>query len=343
MYQNATAKSYNAPVPGTGGEARASAGAIVQEPALRMRISVIVPTYRRPWDLRRCLEALARQELAPFEVVVIHRAGDDDTLAVLRDFGEQLPLNPACVYEPGQVAALNRGLEAAAGDVAAITDDDAAPHPDWTRRIAAHFEADPKLTGLGGRDQVIVEGVRMEGACPEVGLVNIFGRCTGNHHLGVGPAREVDILKGANMSYRLAHLDGVRFDTRLLGAGAQVCNDLAFSLALRKRGRRLVYDPAVLVDHFPSVRHDDDRRHVFNAVARQNEAYNQTLALLDFLPAPRRLLFLCWAFAIGTRRTPGAAAFLVEAAVARNRTAGAAYLAAVTGLLRGTRAWCRTG
>lgn len=308
-----------------------------------MRISVIVPTYRRPLDLARCLAALSRQELAPFEVVVIHREGDDDTLAVLPDFVGRLPLRPVPVREPGQVAALNRGLDAAAGDIAAITDDDTAPFPDWTRRIAAHFEADPELTGVGGRDRVIVDGEPMAGACPDVGLVNMFGRCVGNHHLGVGPAREVDILKGANMSYRLAHLDGVRFDTRLLGAGAQVGNDLTFSLALRKKGRRLIYDPAVMVDHFPSVRHDDDQRSSFNSAARRNEAHNQTLALLDFLPAPRRVLFLGWALAIGTRRLPGLAVFLVETVTAGNRTAGAAYLAAMTGLFGGARTWLRAG
>ena len=60
----------------------------------------------------------------------------------------------AIVVEPGQVAALNRGIEAATGDVIAITDDDAAPRADWVARIAAAFESDPKLGALGGRDWV---------------------------------------------------------------------------------------------------------------------------------------------------------------------------------------------
>lgn len=33
-------------------------------------------------------------------------------------------------------------------------------------------------------------------------LVQWFGRVIGNHHLGTGGVREVDILKGVNMSFR---------------------------------------------------------------------------------------------------------------------------------------------
>lgn len=307
-----------------------------------MRISVLVPTYRRPDDLRRCLAALVSQNRRPLEVVVVSRSGDGEAHSVIASFIEGLPLRSIQVDAPGQVAALNKGLDAAEGDIVAIIDDDTAPHPDWTSRIVAHFEADPKLTGLGGRDWTFHDGVLIEGGRVNVGLVAFFGRYVGNHHLGIGPPREVDILKGANMSYRVAHLEGLRFDCRLRGSGAQVCNDLAFSLALRRRGRRLIYDPAVAIDHHPSIRHDEDKREKFNELARRNEAFNQTLALLDFLPTGRRVLFLCWAFTIGTRRTPGIAVYAIERLVSGNQLIGGAFRAAQMGLLQGMNAWFRS-
>ncbi|WP_455777492.1 glycosyltransferase family 2 protein, partial [Burkholderia stabilis] len=44
-----------------------------------MKISVLVPTYRRPADLARCLLALQRQHRLPDEVIVVARPEDDAT------------------------------------------------------------------------------------------------------------------------------------------------------------------------------------------------------------------------------------------------------------------------
>ncbi|NML31244.1 glycosyltransferase family 2 protein [Paraburkholderia antibiotica] len=279
-----------------------------------MKVTVLVPTYRRPADLARCLAALARQSRAPDEVVVVARVDDADTQACLRDPATRggLPLVIAPVDVPGQVAALNRGLDAASGDVIAITDDDAAPRSDWVARIAAAFEADARLGALGGRDWVHEKGRVLDGARPLVGKVTARGKIIGNHHLGVGAAREVDILKGANMSYRADAVRTIRFDARLRGAGAQVHNDMAFSLAVKNAGWKLVYDPQVAVDHFPAERFDDDRRDAQTMTALRNAAYNFHLILRDQLPPLRRETAWWWWTLVGTRVYPG----LIHAALA---------------------------
>jgi hypothetical protein len=66
----------------------------------------------------------------------------------------------------------------------------------------------------------------------------------GNHHVGIGPPF-VDVLKGANTVYRRRTLDSVRFDPRLREQGAQVHNDMAVALTLRRRGACLLYDPSM--------------------------------------------------------------------------------------------------
>src|ERR1700754_4908726 len=157
---------------------------------ITMKVTVLVPTYRRPADLARCLAALQRQSRLPDEVVVVARADDEATHACLRDpaVPGALPLSVALVEAPGQVAALNRGLDAATGDVIAITDDDAAPHADWVRRIGAAFESDPRLGALGGRDWVHQKGGVLNGSRFLVGKMMKSGKIIGNHHLGVGEA-----------------------------------------------------------------------------------------------------------------------------------------------------------
>jgi len=272
-----------------------------------MKVTVLVPTYRRPADLARCLAALARQTRAPDEVVVVARVDDTDTHTCLRDpaTAATLPLVIAPIDVPGQVAALNRGLDAASGEVIAITDDDAAPRIDWVERIAAAFASDPRLGALGGRDWVHQKGRVLDGERPLVGKVTAHGKIIGNHHLGVGAAREVDILKGANMSYRRDAIRAIRFDARLRGAGAQVHNDMAFSLAVRNAGWKLVYDPLVAVDHFPAERFDDDKRDAQTMAALRNAAYNFHLILRDQLPPLRRETAWWWWTLVGTRLYPG--------------------------------------
>ncbi len=75
------------------------------------------------------------------------------------------------------------------------------------------------------------------------------------------------------------------FRPRLRGAGAQVHNDLAFSLAVRRAGWRLLYDPALCVDHLPAPRADADQRAIFNAESYYNASYNLHLVLDEHLRA----------------------------------------------------------
>jgi cellulose synthase/poly-beta-1,6-N-acetylglucosamine synthase-like glycosyltransferase len=271
-----------------------------------MKITVLVPTYRRTSDLARCLDALARQRRAPDEVLVVCRGADEETQAwlAIEKSRARLPLVKVEVIQGGQVAALNAGLDALTGDIVAITDDDAAPRPTWLDRIERHFASSPDVGGVGGRDWVHEHGATLDAAEPDVGRWQFPGRAIGNHHLGVGAARDVDFLKGANMSYRVSAIRGhaIRFDTRLRGTGAQVNNDMAFASAVRRAGWRLVYDPAVEVDHYPAQRFDEDARTVRGSrswVAIENESYNLHLIVRDEYRGARRRLALMWLTAVG--------------------------------------------
>ncbi len=132
-----------------------------------------------------------------------------------------------------------------------------------------------------------------------------FGRVIGNHHLGVGEPREVDVLKGVNMSFRQEAIAQLRFDERMRGTGAQVHFEMAFTLALKQAGWKLIYDPQVAVDHYPAQRFDEDQRNNFNEIAFINLVHNETLVLLEYLPLLRRVVFLLWAILVGTRDSLG--------------------------------------
>jgi glycosyltransferase involved in cell wall biosynthesis len=273
-----------------------------------LKISVVIPTYRRPKDLARCLEALQKQNRPADEILVTVRDTDSETWTFFAQFNLQLsPLHiiKVSVSVPGVVAAMNAGMDAASGDIIAFTDDDATPHTDWLERIEAHYSSDSNIGGVGGRDWVYHGTKLEEGEREVVGQVQWFGRVIGEHHLGVGEAREVDVLKGVNMSFRRSAIGQMHFDRRMRGTGAQAHFELAFSLALKRGGWKLIYDPKVAVDHFPAQRFDEDQRNRFNDIALLNAVHNETLVLLENLPSTRRTAFVFWATLVGTRDAPG--------------------------------------
>lgn len=271
-----------------------------------MKITVVVPTYRRSKDLARCLAALKLQIRPIDELWIIVRDTDEETRTFLQNFDiESLPLQIATVTAVGVVAAMNIGLESASGDIIVFTDDDAAPHSDWLERIEAYFLSDPNVAGVGGRDWVY-HGTELEdGAEPVVGKLQWFGRLIGNHHIGIGQGREVDVLKGVNMSFRRTSIQNLQFDPRMRGTGAQVHFEVMFCLKLKQLGWKLIYDSQIGVDHFRGDRFDEDQRDQFNHIAVVNAVHNETLALLEYLPLVGRLAFLGWAIAIGTRDARG--------------------------------------
>jgi glycosyltransferase involved in cell wall biosynthesis len=304
-----------------------------------MKITVIVPTYRRTKDLARCLEALQKQTRPADEVILVVRDTDTETRTFLEAFNPgTLPLRTETVIITGVVAAMNTGLEVANGDIIAFTDDDAGPHPDWLERIEAHFLADDRVGGVGGRDWVY-HGTELEdGAREVVGQVQWFGRVIGNHHIGVGEPREVDVLKGVNMSFRRSAIARLRFDERMRGTGAQVHFEVAFTLSLRRAGWTLIYDPKVAVDHFRGQRFDEDKRDTFNDLAVTNAVHNETLILLEHFSPLQRIVFLLWAMLVGTRDAPGFVQWLRFSAK-EGTLAGKKWLASVRGRWQGILSW----
>ena len=250
--------------------------------------------------LHRCFEALRGQTLRPSQVVVVVRRDDQQTKdALAAEASGEIEL---VEVDGGVVTALNAGLDAATGEFIAITDDDAAPWPDWLAKAHGHFRADPELGAVGGRDLVPHD---LGPPASTVGLVSFYGRLAGNHHRGYGDPRPADVLKGANMAFRAAALEGVAVDARLLGSGMQIHWEIGLCLAVQRRGWKLVYDPAMLVDHEPGERRNTVQRDSMALSTVFVDAHNQLLGLATGLTSVRRATAVAWALMVGDRKHPG--------------------------------------
>ena len=118
------------------------------------QVSVVVPTFKRPALLRRCLDALVAQDFDPaaYEVIVVDDAPTSETAALVADCAQRAV--PTLRYLPavdshGPAAARNLGWRAARGAIVAFTDDDCVPTPHWLRAGVAAFV--DGVAGAAGR------------------------------------------------------------------------------------------------------------------------------------------------------------------------------------------------
>jgi len=208
-------------------------------------VSVVIPTHNRLEVLAEVLQALEFQQGAPaFEVVVVDDGSSDGTSDWLRSRAFNLPLRVLTQENRGPAAARNTGVAVAAGRWVCFLGDDTVPSPAW---ISNHREAhrrrgdDPHLAVIGytGWHR------RMR--------LNPFLRYINEHGLQFGYAlirdrEEVpfNFLYTSNLSMPRDLLLAEPFDLRF---PYPAWEDIEVGYRLKKRGMRLVYEPAATVAH----------------------------------------------------------------------------------------------
>jgi glycosyltransferase involved in cell wall biosynthesis len=112
----------------------------------RPRISLVIPAYNEESHIGDCLEAIARQTVQPYEVIVVDNNSTDQTAAIARSY----PF-VTVIREPrqGVVFARDRGFDAARGDVIGRLDADGRLAKDWIACVQQLF-ADGTVDAASG-------------------------------------------------------------------------------------------------------------------------------------------------------------------------------------------------
>jgi len=141
-----------------------------------------------------------------------------------------------------------------------------------------------------------------------VGRISRWGRLVGNHAIGAGPRREVDVAGGASMAYRAGAL-AVPDAGVLMGTGAEPHHEVLMAAWVRALGYRVVYDPEVVVDH-PTEPEDDLARRRAAGSWTTAVAHNLVVGATAF--GERSVLrVVTYGVLVGTRGTPGVVRALV--------------------------------
>jgi glycosyltransferase involved in cell wall biosynthesis len=213
----------------------------------RLPVTIAVPTFHRPGELRILLPMLLEQAAevdaaggTATEVLVV----DNDPEGSGRPAAEEAGVRYVVEPHPGIAAARNRALdEAAASRLLAFIDDDEHPHPGWLRELIRVWRiSEPAL--VSGR--VVAAFERPPGRWIEEG--RFFVR----RSLPTGTPLTVAAAGNLLLDLDQVRESGVRFALDLGLSGGE---DTLFSRQLARAGYRMVWcDESVITDLVPASR-----------------------------------------------------------------------------------------
>jgi glycosyltransferase involved in cell wall biosynthesis len=113
-------------------------------------ISIIATVLNERASIQRLLDSLAEQTRQPDEIVITDGGSSDQTVAILQRYTGRLPLRVLVIPGSNISAGRNRAIEAARGDIIAVTDAGVRLERDWLERLTQPLMADSSLQVAGG-------------------------------------------------------------------------------------------------------------------------------------------------------------------------------------------------
>ncbi len=139
-------------------------------------VSILIPSYNQGQFIGACVDSILEQDYRPIRIHVVDGASTDDTVDVLRSYGDIPEL--AWVSEPdkGVVDAVNKGFDLVQGDIVGIQSSDDMYLPGTIAAAVDAFRNDLR-TGLVYGDTLKVDADGNEllrHATDEFSLENLF-------------------------------------------------------------------------------------------------------------------------------------------------------------------------
>lgn len=272
-----------------------------------MKINVLILGANRFDDLERFVMSMIEQNRLPDALIIGLTANEEETKNFVQNkIGIIFPVFYVS-YEPssGPMLAMQAALKIMLCDIVAITHEDAAPRSDWLLKIENAFKDNQNLAGVGGTDMAIRNAINYMTNYIKVGRVTWCGKIIANHHFLTLGRQYVDFLPTVNCAYRYDLLLKNGFDLHLRWQQVTAWYwELALGLRLKKLGLKLLFDPEIIVDHFPGKLFSEKKDGYWFS-AEQKRAHNQTYVIMSFLPRLKGLLYLVRSFFIGSKDSFG--------------------------------------
>lgn len=124
-------------------------------------LSVVMPSYNQGQFLREAIDSVLSQEGVDFELIVMDGGSTDDSVEILRSYGERLTFTSG--PDDGQSWAINEGMRRTSGSIVCWLNSDDRFLPGVLRTVVEVFDTDPDLEFVTGRGNNIALGGALVG------------------------------------------------------------------------------------------------------------------------------------------------------------------------------------
>jgi GT2 family glycosyltransferase len=163
-------------------------GYIRQKPASSKpgaeRVSVVIVSYNSTAWLEGCLNSLQAQTLAPFEIIIIDNASQDDSAGWIKKNRPEVKL-VRLERTVSLACAINTGIHSASGDSYLLLNPDIQLAPDAIAQMAQVAQTNPKCAGVAAKLRLLWAPQFLNGLGNLVGPVS-WGTDIGLGHLDLG-------------------------------------------------------------------------------------------------------------------------------------------------------------
>ncbi|MCR3906933.1 MAG: glycosyltransferase family 2 protein [Tenericutes bacterium] len=242
------------------------------------KITVVIPSAGRAALLQHVLDGLRTQTFNDFEVLLVLKPGDVETINVVEQFNKYLDIQVHFQKHPGFMRAVNEGIDAATGDLILFLDDDAVPKPNCIAEHISTYEHND-VSGVSGNviPTSLVDGVLkpyencsdivsiyeepkflrkigrifwnkpLEGQENFLAYISKAGYSKKNIDLFHQEKSDSLLCMGANTSVLTSALSNYRIPTSFLKRG--IANEQVVGWNLWKKGHSMVFNSKAVVYH----------------------------------------------------------------------------------------------
>jgi cellulose synthase/poly-beta-1,6-N-acetylglucosamine synthase-like glycosyltransferase len=119
------------------------------------KVTIAIPTYRRPDLLRQCVAGALAQTVGEIEVLVSDNGNDGEVAEVVASFGDVRVMHAPLARNIGMAANMTRCLYLGTAPYVKVLQDDDVLMPDSIEHTLLRFERDPALTIVHSAHRVI--------------------------------------------------------------------------------------------------------------------------------------------------------------------------------------------
>lgn len=219
------------------------------------RVSIIIPVYNQIDYTYACLKSVLEHTDIPYEVIIADDVSDDET-KYISEFVKNIKVirNES---NTGFLLNCNYAASYAEGEYIFFLNNDTQVKENYLRTLVNLMDKDESI-GMSGSKLVYPDGRLQEagGIIWSDGSGWNYGRLDDAKKSEYNYVKEVDYISGAAILVRRSLWEEIGgFDTRFVPA---YCEDADLAFEIRKRGKRVVYQPKSEVIHFEGISNGTD-------------------------------------------------------------------------------------